>query len=479
MSDVSSSGASHGGSNSAAVAPRVFDWKSAFSVAFAFISPIVALYGIFFLVFLAAGPASWWAFVIVLVAQVLVAMVFGQLASKWPISGGVYAWTKRLLGATAGWFSGWAYIWTQMIAIGSAAYIAMLFVPAVLGIEAFDPMSQVLWAVVFILVGTGLNLLGTKALKAVAIVAVIIEVIGSVGLGAYLLMFKQTQPISVIFESFGSGYGEGPWIWSGLLAAVAFVGWAFVGFESAGDIAEEVKNPERAVPKAMIFSILTVGVVVLFSALAVILAMPNIEAAVTGESLDPVADTIIFHLGAEVVAPLFGMFVLAFLATFVTAQAAASRVIWSYARDNMLPGSKALSKLSSGTKVPANAILITAIVPILVVSTSLLGAGYQVLVLFAIAGFYISFAFPVLGLAKRLSDGSFKAGEFNLGKWSKPITYVAAIWVLFELVNIAWPRDTISPWYIQYGVVIIVAIISLVGVLAYSARKKQILESNS
>jgi L-asparagine transporter-like permease len=145
--------------------------------------------------------------------------------------------------------------------------------------------------VVFILIGTGLNLLGTKALKAVAIGAVIIEVIGSIGLGAYLLLFKQTQPITVIFESFGSGYGEGPWIWSGLLAAVAFVGWAFVGFESAGDIAEEVKDPERAVPKAMIFSILTVGIVVLFSALAVILAMPSIEAAVSGESVDPVADT--------------------------------------------------------------------------------------------------------------------------------------------------------------------------------------------
>lgn len=473
MSDVTSSRA-QGGSKTTDVAPRVFDWKSAFSLAFAFISPIVALYGIFFLVFLAAGPASWWAFVIVLVAQVLVAMVFGQLASKWPFAGGVYAWTRRLLGARAGWFAGWAYMWTLMIAIGSAAYIAMLFVPAVLGIEPFDPVSQVVWACVFILVGTLMNLLGTKVLKAVGIAAVIIELIGSVGLGTYLLFFKQTQPITVIFESFGSGYGEGPWIWSGLLAAVAFVGWAFVGFESAGDIAEEVKNPERAVPKAMIFSILIVGSVVLYTALAVILSMPSIEDAVSGASADPVADTIIFHLGVEVVAPLFGMFVLAFLATFITAQAAASRVIWGFARDNMLPASGSLSKLSSKAKIPANAIVVTAIVPVLVVLTSLWGAGYSTLVLFAIAGFYISFAFPVIGLAKRQMDGTWEAGEYTLGKWSKPVTLVAAIWLLFELVNISWPRDTSAAWYVQYGVLIVTAVITLVGAIFYASRKDQI-----
>jgi amino acid transporter len=173
------------------------------------------------------------------------------------------------------------------------------------------------------------------------------------------------------------------------------------------------------------------------------------------------------------------MFVIAFMATFVTAQAAASRVIWSYARDNMLPASKALSKLTSGTKIPANAILVTAIVPILVVLTSLLGAGYSVLVLFAIAGFYISFAFPVLGLAKRQLDGTWEPSIFNLGKWSKPVTFIASVWVLFELVNIAWPRDNASPWYIQYGVVIIVSIVSLFGVLFYSVRRKQIVANNS
>jgi len=68
---------------------------------------------------------------------------------------------------------------------------------------------------------------------------------------------------------------------------------------------------------------------------------------------------------------------------------------------------------------------------------------------------------------------------FNLGKWSKPVTLVAAIWLLFELVNISWPRDTSAPWYVQYGVVIIVVIIATVGAVIYSSRKDEIKASNS
>ena len=453
---------------------RSFTWRSAFGVAFAFISPIVALYGIFALTFFAAGPAAWWAFAIVLVFQVIVALSLGEIASRFPFAGGVYAWARRLGGQSFGWFAGWAYLWTLMIAIGSAAYIAMLFLPVVLGIEPFDPTMQVVAAIIFILVGTGFNLLGHIGLKIVAVGAVIIELIGSVGIGIWLLFFGRVQDFSVLFDSYGSGIGNGPWLWSGLAAAMAFVGWAFVGFESAGDIAEEVKNPHRAVPKAMVMSILVVGVVVLFSGLALILAIPDINAVMSGESADPVADTIIFHIGEGVVRPLFAMFVFAFLATFVAAQAAAARVMWSFARDDVLPGSSWLKKLSGKSHIPSRAVIVTGIVPILVVLLSLWGAGYSTLVLFAIAGFYIAFAFPLIALTRTRLAGKWKRGAWNLGSWGAPVTIVATVWVLFELINISWPRDDTAPWYIQWGVVIMLIVLGGLGLIIWATRREQI-----
>ena len=69
---------------------RGFSFRSALSLAFADISPIVAVYAIFTLGLFAAGPKFFWAFPIVLVGQLMVAAVFGELASRWPYAGSVY-----------------------------------------------------------------------------------------------------------------------------------------------------------------------------------------------------------------------------------------------------------------------------------------------------------------------------------------------------------------------------------------------------
>ena len=75
---------------------REFSLFAIFALAFAFISPIVALYGIFAFAFTSAGPAAWWGFVVVLAGQLLVAMVFAELASRWPYEGSLYQWSRRL-----------------------------------------------------------------------------------------------------------------------------------------------------------------------------------------------------------------------------------------------------------------------------------------------------------------------------------------------------------------------------------------------
>ena len=77
---------------------REFTLWSAFAFAFAFISPIVALYGIFGLAYSTAGPGFWWNFLLVFGGQLLVAMIFAELVSKWPVEGSIYQWTRRLSG---------------------------------------------------------------------------------------------------------------------------------------------------------------------------------------------------------------------------------------------------------------------------------------------------------------------------------------------------------------------------------------------
>jgi len=68
---------------------RGFSFRSALSLAFADVSPIAAVYAIFTLGLFAAGPKFFWAFPIVLIGQLMVAAVFGELASRWPYAGSV------------------------------------------------------------------------------------------------------------------------------------------------------------------------------------------------------------------------------------------------------------------------------------------------------------------------------------------------------------------------------------------------------
>ena len=77
---------------------RDFKFRSAFALSFADLSPIVGIYTVFAISLVAAGPAFLWAFPIVLIGQLFVCGVFGNLVSKWPLQGSVYAWSRELIG---------------------------------------------------------------------------------------------------------------------------------------------------------------------------------------------------------------------------------------------------------------------------------------------------------------------------------------------------------------------------------------------
>ena len=453
---------------------REFTLRSAFALAFAFISPIVALYSIFGFVFVAGGPAAWWGFAFVLAGQLLVALVFAELASKWPFEGSVYQWARHLAGETFGWFTGWAYMWTLTIALAAVAYGAAGFIPLALGIDPFSAGTQLLVAVGVLAFATLVNTAGRRWMKLLIAASICAEVIGSLGIGTVLLFFHNEQPLSSLFETAGAGQGSGGYLWSGMFAAMAFIGWAFVGFESAGAIAEEVKEPRRDVPKAMILALLLVAAVVMYSALAIILAIPDYGAVLSGEITDPVADTISTQLGSGITQPLFALFVIGFVATLMAVQASASRVVWSFARDGVLPGSGALRKLSAGDRLPINAILLTGLVAALVMVTTQSDSIYFTLISFTTGGFYIAFALPVTAAAVARLRGRWSPGSFQLGRAGTAITLAATVWVLFELVNIAWPRATDLPWYQEYGVALVAAVVGALGVLVYLTRRDEI-----
>ncbi|MDQ2754962.1 MAG: amino acid permease [Actinomycetota bacterium] len=448
---------------------REFSLWSSFTFAFAFISPIVALYGIFALAISTAGPSFWWAFPVVFGGQMLVALVFAMLVSRWPFEGSIYQWSRRLLGTGYGWFAGWAYMWTLVIAMATVALGAAGFIADIVGVTDASATQKGLIAFVILLCGTGLNLIGRRALKIFMSASIAAEVVGSLGLGTWLLMFHRNNPISILTTG-GAGTGGYLSLSGPFLVALAFVGFSFVGFESAGAIAEEVHEPRRNLPKAVIFSLTFIAVVVMYASLAIILAIPDMGAVTSGSDPDPVTSTLRSQLGSGIAKPVELLFVIGFLASFLALQTSASRVIWSYARDGALPAADVLTRLSAAQRIPVVALSVTTVVgSALFLLSNFASNVYTLMVNFSAGGFFFAFLFPLVGALVVQLRGRWRAGPFTLGAATVPVTTVATVWVVFEFFNIAWPRQVYEQGYLNWSVFITIGVLAVVGGAIYAS----------
>ncbi|MBO0772474.1 MAG: amino acid permease [Actinobacteria bacterium] len=447
---------------SPATLKRGFTFRSAFSLAFADVSPIVALYTVFSIVVALAGVGFWWAFPIVLGGQLLVAAVFGDVSSRFPLAGSVYQWSRYLVGPRYGWYTAWAYIWGLSIALSALAYGAAGFLLGAAGVAAPSHLAQALVALALVAFATGLNVAGRIFLKIFLGLSIAAEVIGSVGLGTYLLVRYQVNPLSALVHSAGAVHGSA-WLTGPFIAAIAVVGWSFLGFESAGSIAEEVHEPARNVPKAIVLSLLCVGLVVLYSGLALALAVPDVGAVLAGRVPDPIGATLAAHLGSGAARGFEVLFLFGFLASFTAVQSAVSRCIWANARDRVLPGHSFLIRVSRRERLPYNSIMVTAVIAAVLpfISTSKV---YAVLISFTNAGFYMAFALPVFGALYIRARGRWQPGPWTLGRWGGLITGIAAVWLAAEIVNIAWPRSALyGTGILSWSVLLMMGILAVAG----------------
>ena len=174
-------------------------WEN-FSLGFTYLSPVVGVYTIFASAFLAGGPPMWWTYILVGLGQFMVCLVFGEIVSQFPISGGLYPWARRLMGKRWAWMAGWVYAWALCctmagVATGVAPFLAQLF-----GVES-TPVATTVIALILIAMTTVLNLSGTRLLARVAMFGFICELVGAIVVGGYLLMFARHQPLHVLIDT--------------------------------------------------------------------------------------------------------------------------------------------------------------------------------------------------------------------------------------------------------------------------------------
>lgn len=436
---------------------RSIGLMSNFALGFTYLSPLTAVYSLFALAVTLAGPPAIWWILIVACGQLLVALVFGEVASQYPITGGLYPWARRLWGKKYAWIAAWIYLWALVVTITSIAEYTSTFVASLFH-YATSAGNMMITAVVLLLIMMGVNMSGTKNLARVAKIGFWCEIISVIALGIYLLIFHRSQPFSVVFDSMGVLAKDGNYTTAFMSASLMGL-FMFFGFEACGNVAEEVKNPGKKIPVAMILSIVFGAISAVISIMGYLLSSPDLMNIVNGKIADPIPMILNQALGETGATVFIVVAVIAMLSCILSLQAALSRLIFSFSRDNMLPGSEWMSKISKNS-VPDNAMMVSCLLPVIIcVWVYFQPDSLARITAFAVIGIYISFQMVVLAALRQRLKGWKPAGEWTVGSWGFIVNILALAYGLCGIWLLAQPAEGASfvdRWTVLIGLAIVI-----------------------
>ncbi len=323
---------------------------------------ILALAGV---AFSTSGPSAIIAFALNGVIGLLTALSFSEMASKFPESGGTYTFSRKVLSVESAFTVGWVVWFASVVAAVlyslGFAHFAIIFAEGLAGLAGldwswlhrpgFEPGIAIITTILLslsLMLTTG----GGGNAANVGKVAVFCIVI----CGGLWAMTRQSggDTVAAFRPFFAGGL-------SGLIQAMGYSFIALQGFDLIAAVGGEVKQPEKTIPRAMIYS-LVIALVIYMPLLSVIVAVgtPGGQSIAAAAGEDP--EGIIAIAALHFLGPTGYWLVIAaaILSMFTALQAnlfAASRIALAMSHDRTLP--RVLSRVSKGKNIPIISVLVT------------------------------------------------------------------------------------------------------------------------
>ncbi len=320
----------------------------------------IAPWAIFGTVYNSASGMVPLVYVIGLIAMIFTALAYAQMAKSFPLAGSVFSYVGRGIHPGLGFFAGWAIL------------LDYLLVPTLLYVFAAESMIGLfpgtprwLWAIIFVLVNTVINLAGIGSLKianrlflAIELIFVVIFVVIAVrAISGHTLpdVGWSTLPL------WNSSTVTAPLIASALSIAVL----SFLGFDGISTLAEESTGERNPAGRAMIIALFVVAFLFVIQTWLASLLAGGREAFSDDEAGNAFFTLVQAASNTGWMNAFFAVNVMAVgFANAMAAQAATSRLLYSMSRDGQLP--KFLSTISS-RKVPIAAILVVSALSVVLV----------------------------------------------------------------------------------------------------------------
>ncbi|HEX6110012.1 MAG TPA: APC family permease, partial [Ktedonobacteraceae bacterium] len=371
----------------------------------------------------------------------------------------------RLSGHTLGWFTGWIYFFAGILTITGVAFTIPIPLLAIFtGIPAtiIGMPSAVFIALVSIVIGTLINIAGVRLVSIINNIGVVAEIIGMFVFALVLLIFFNHQSLGFLFTgptanvapqvlSKNLGVPGAQWtpplgdIYIGAFAAAMFMSlFVIYGFDTAGTLGEETKDPQRNAPRGVLWAIglsAIAGVLFLGGTLLSIHNLSDIEAIAAGSNPLSALPTIIQQaFGTNWGNVYLGVVLIAVCVCTLAIQSATIRLMFSMGRDGRLPFGGVWGAVNPTLRTPmwaGIAVAVLAAIPLVVLRD--LPTAIGIIVIGATGLIYTSyFLNNIASLGARMRGWPSTKAPFSLGRWGIPVNILALVYGGVMIINFLW-----------------------------------------
>ncbi|MEM3180980.1 MAG: amino acid permease [Candidatus Micrarchaeaceae archaeon] len=339
-----------------------------------------------------AGPASIIAVLISAVVSIFTGFSFAELAHSYASEGGNYEYSKEVLGNYAGFIAGIIWIFASIVSGSAIALSFAGYFDALLGIK----FSEIVIAIVVIALLSLINYFGIKRSASTATLLIIINLFVLsffVILGMFFVKASNYVPV------FPKGIAS-------TFVASAFIFFAYTGFARVTMLGEEIKEPKKTIPRAILYSIV-ISMIIYAIVMFILIGIAPYSKVSTSSS--PLAAALLIATKRPWASYIIS--VGALLATFDVDLAmilGLSRVLFAMSRDKAIPA--VFSRLNKYS-VPAFSIFIGGIVMM-----AMLAFAFKEIVAISNAGYLFSYALANLAAIKLAIGMRHKPGNMLFGK---------------------------------------------------------------
>ena len=283
-----------------------------------------------------AGESLWQGFLLAGIAALLTALSYAELATMYPTAGAEYIYLRNAFSRQR-WLAATIGIVVVFAGCASAATVALAFTSY---LQYFITLPRFTVACAVIIVFTGINIVGIRQSSWTNAVFTVVEALGLV----LFIWLGWKQP------EFGNAILAMPTL--ATVSSAALIIFAFLGFENIVSLAEETKEPEKNIPRAILLSLFISTLLYILVSLAAVALMPPEQLAQTESAILDAS----LKSSRRLAGVLGGIALFSTANTVLIALVTTSRIIYGISKDNSLP--KILSKTLNKNKTPWVAALV-------------------------------------------------------------------------------------------------------------------------